>query len=151
MVVPSTIVICSQVQLFDLAQIPSTAGEIFVSWLTSQVQLFVPKYIYLFPSTLFHPKYSQGSILLRWLPKYSQGSILLSWFPKYSCKAPSTDTMNVCSDFPWKYVENMNVLSNAVHDCILIPILVSQVLFSSSPPKLWSRECNENTEPWSAH
>ena len=52
MVVPSTIVICSQVQLFDLAQIPSTAGEIFVSWLTSQVQLFVPKYIYLFPSTV---------------------------------------------------------------------------------------------------
>ena len=51
MVVPSTIVICSQVQLFDLAQIPSTAGEIFVSWLTSQVQLFVPKYSYLFPST----------------------------------------------------------------------------------------------------
>ena len=52
MVVPSTIVICSQVQLFDLAQIPSTAGEFFVSWLTSQVQSFVPKYIYLFPSTV---------------------------------------------------------------------------------------------------
>ena len=61
--------ICSQVQLLDLAQIPSTAGKIFVSWPTSQVQSFVPKYIYLFPSTVIR---SQVQPWINFAPLTSQ-------------------------------------------------------------------------------